>query len=87
MLKFHDLAHAAHWHAPVHAHQFTKLQECDMHEPEMPSEEDMFHMADFDGSGTVSAEGLCGRLCPTHEPLPLRIFPETLPLARRRPVF
>ena len=58
VLKFHDLAHAAHWHAPVHAHQFTKLQECDMHEPEMPSEEDMFHMADYDGSGTLSAEGL-----------------------------
>ena len=60
-----------------------------MHEPDMPepSPEDMFHMADYDGSGTLSAEGLCGRPCPTHEPLPLRIFPETLPLARRRPVF
>ena len=84
MLKFQDLAHAAHWHAPVHAHQFTKLQECDMDEH---SPEDYFHMADFNGSGTITADGLRGRLCPTHEPLPLPFFPETLPLARRRPVF
>ena len=54
-LKFHDLAHAAHWHMPVHAHQLTQLH-CDMDEG--PSLEDIFHMADFDGSGTLSVDGL-----------------------------
>ena len=63
MLKFQDLAHAAHWHAPVHAHQFTKLHE---HEHEMHDEmaTDIFHQADIDGSGTVSADGFCDKtLC------------------------
>ena len=77
VLKFHDLAHAAHWHAPVHAHQFTKLHEhehemhdemhltCHADMPEPSEEEYMFHMADYDGSGTLSAEGLWALLWQT----------------------
>ena len=78
-MKFHDLAHAAHWHAPGHAHQFTKLEG-----DEGPSEEDFFNAVDANGSGTIDADGLC----PTHEPS--LTFSETLLLlwsARGRPQY
>jgi hypothetical protein len=56
VLKLHDLVHAAHF-----PYQLTQLH-CDADGPH-PSDEALFHIADFDHSGTVSADGLT-----THEP-------------------
>ena len=83
VLKFHDLAHAAHWHAPGHAHQFTKL-EGDEGAEGPPDLQQFFDMVDANSSGTIDADGLC----PTHEPS--LTFSETLLLlwsARGRPQY
>lgn len=61
VLKLHDLVHAAYFHAPVKEQQLTQLH-CDADGPH-DDVVALFRMADFDHSGTVSADGLT-----THEP-------------------